>query len=65
MLGRTLPCSQPTAPPALCNQQGSDAATEQLLDRLCAERGLQLHRLPRATEMVKADGALTCCSILF
>lgn len=44
--------------------QGSDPTTEQLLDRLCAERGLQLHRLPRATEMIKADGALTCCSIL-
>ncbi|KAL4447533.1 hypothetical protein ABPG75_004752 [Micractinium tetrahymenae] len=44
--------------------QGSDAATEALLDVLCAERGLQLHRLPRATEFIKADGALTCCSIL-
>lgn len=44
--------------------QRSDAATEALLDTLCAERGLQLHRLPRATEFIKADGALTCCSIL-
>ena len=44
--------------------QASDAATEALLDGLCAARGLQLHRLPRATEMIKADGALTCCSIL-
>ena len=44
--------------------QGSDAATEGLLDALCAQRGLQLHRLPRATEFIKADGALTCCSIL-
>ena len=44
--------------------QGSDPATEALLERLCGERGLVLHRLPRATEMIKADGALTCCSIL-
>ena len=63
------PLPHPTAPadarPLLSLQlQGSDPATEQLLDRLCAERGLQLHRLPRATEMIKADGALTCCSIL-
>lgn len=44
--------------------QHSDPATEALLDELCANHGLQLHRLPRATEFVKADGALTCCSIL-
>ena len=54
-------CYAPLTRPWL---QGSDPTTEQLLDRLCAERGLQLHRLPRATEMIKADGALTCCSIL-
>lgn len=44
--------------------QHSDPATEALLDELCANHGLQLHRLPRATEFIKADGALTCCSIL-
>lgn len=64
---RTARPSQPPdcyAPLSHSWLQGSDPATEQLLDRLCAERGLQLHRLPRATEMIKADGALTCCSIL-
>lgn len=44
--------------------QAGCAASEALLGRLCSERGLRLHTLPRATELVKADGALTCCSIL-
>lgn len=44
--------------------QTSDKNTEQLLERLCAERDLQLHKLPRMEEFIKADGALTCCSIL-
>jgi dimethylargininase len=38
--------------------------SEALLEQLCAERGLLLHKLPRMTEIGKADGALTCCSIL-
>jgi dimethylargininase len=38
--------------------------SEALLEKLCDERGLQLHKLPRMTEIAKADGALTCCSIL-
>jgi dimethylargininase len=38
--------------------------SEALLQKLCDERGLQLHKLPRMTEIGKADGALTCCSIL-
>uniref|UniRef100_A0A383VRP9 Uncharacterized protein n=1 Tax=Tetradesmus obliquus TaxID=3088 RepID=A0A383VRP9_TETOB len=38
--------------------------SEVLLEQLCAERGLLLHKLPRMTEIGKADGALTCCSIL-
>ncbi|KAF6251148.1 dimethylarginine dimethylaminohydrolase 1 [Scenedesmus sp. NREL 46B-D3] len=38
--------------------------SEALLEQLCAERGLLLHKLPRMTEIAKADGALTCCSIL-
>lgn len=44
--------------------QESDQQTEQLLERLCAERDLQMHKLPRMEEFIKADGALTCCSIL-
>jgi dimethylargininase len=38
--------------------------SEALLEQLCVERGLLLHKLPRMTEIGKADGALTCCSIL-
>lgn len=44
--------------------QCSDSVTEQLLEGLCAERSLQLHKLPRMEDFIKADGALTCCSIL-
>lgn len=44
--------------------QRSDPQTEQFFESLCAERGLQLHKLPRMEELIKADGALTCCSIL-
>ncbi|KAF8055647.1 VTE1 [Scenedesmus sp. PABB004] len=49
--------------------QGGCAASEALLARLCAERSLALHTLPRMTEMVKADAALTCghcvCEVCF
>jgi dimethylargininase len=44
-------------------QEGCERS-EALLEKLCIERGLQLHKLPRMTEIGKADGALTCCSIL-
>eukprot|EP00878_Enallax_costatus_P046956 GHUV01057291.1.p1 GENE.GHUV01057291.1~~GHUV01057291.1.p1 ORF type:complete len:269 (+),score=58.59 GHUV01057291.1:739-1545(+) len=44
--------------------QESDERTEQLFERLCAERNLQLHKLPRMEQFINADGALTCCSIL-
>jgi dimethylargininase len=37
---------------------------EGVLRALCAGRGLELHVLPRMGEFVKADGAVTCCSIL-
>lgn len=39
-------------------------SAEGVLRALCEARGLQLHVLPRMTEVEKADGALTCCSIL-
>ena len=38
--------------------------SEALLERVCTERGLRLHKLLRMSEFIKADGALTCCSIL-
>jgi dimethylargininase len=38
--------------------------TEALLSSLCKQRGLQLHKLPRMTEFIKADGSLTCLSII-
>ncbi|MEW5314782.1 MAG: hypothetical protein WDW38_006252 [Sanguina aurantia] len=38
--------------------------SEALVSRLCKERGLVLHTLCMA-ELIKADGALTCCSVLF
>lgn len=38
--------------------------SEQLLQGMCEQRGLVLHKLPRMTEFIKVDGALTCCSIL-
>lgn len=44
--------------------QGGFPRSEALLERLCGERGLTLHKLPRMSEFIKADGALTCCSIL-
>jgi dimethylargininase len=34
-----------------------------ILQRLCTEKGLQLHTLDMS-ELAKADGALTCCSVL-
>lgn len=43
--------------------QTGRAKSEQLLEQLAVERGLQLHKLPY-DEFAKADGALTCCSIL-
>ncbi len=44
--------------------QAGCASSEELLRALCGERNLPLHVLPRMTEFIKADGALTCCSIL-
>lgn len=38
--------------------------SEALVSQLCKERGLVLHTLCMA-ELIKADGALTCCSVLF
>ena len=43
--------------------QGSPEALDALRG-LCAARGLELRALPGMGEFVKADGALTCCSIL-
>jgi dimethylargininase len=43
--------------------QGGHGPSEELLQQLAAERGLQLHKL-NFGEFAKADGALTCCSIL-
>jgi dimethylargininase len=37
--------------------------SERILEQLTTERGLQLHKLVFG-EFAKADGALTCCSIL-
>jgi len=37
---------------------------EGVLRALCAARGLRLHVVPRMTEFIKADGAVTCCSVL-
>lgn len=44
--------------------QAGCPASELLLERLCTARGLTLHKLHKLTEFIKADGALTCCSIL-
>jgi N-dimethylarginine dimethylaminohydrolase len=38
--------------------------SEKLLEELCAAQSLQLHKLPAMTEFIKADAALTCCSII-
>lgn len=43
--------------------QGGHGPSEELLQQLTAERGLQLHKLDFG-EFANADGALTCCSIL-
>lgn len=56
--------NQSAAPPARWCAQAGCSASEALLEGLCTARGLRLHKLPRATELVKADAALTCCSIL-
>jgi dimethylargininase len=44
--------------------QDAGHAAERALRALCGARGLALHVLPRMSELAKADGALTCCSIL-
>ena len=41
-----------------------ESATLGALEGLCRQRVLELLRLPRMSEFLKADGALTCCSIL-
>lgn len=41
-----------------------ESPAEKAVRGLCEARGLRLHVLPRMTEFIKADGALTCCSIL-
>jgi len=38
--------------------------SEKVLQDLCDERGVKLIKL-NMSELIKADGALTCCSILF
>lgn len=43
--------------------RGGFPRSEQLLEQMAAERGLQLHKLDFG-EFSKADGSLTCCSIL-
>jgi dimethylargininase len=40
-------------------------ASQAKMQQLCDERGLRLHFTPHMTEIAKADGSLTCCSILF
>jgi N-dimethylarginine dimethylaminohydrolase len=44
--------------------QAAPPPAEAALRALCTARGLRLHVLPRMSEIGKADGALTCCSIL-
>eukprot|EP00877_Chromochloris_zofingiensis_P011720 jgi/Chrzof1/6801/Cz19g10080.t1 len=44
--------------------QAGFPASHELLQSLCRQRVLQLHTVPQMTEVAKADGALTCCSIL-
>ena len=45
--------------------QGGLPASEHLLEKLCEKRGLELHKVTQQTEFAKADGALTCLSILW
>ncbi|KXZ53259.1 hypothetical protein GPECTOR_7g1153 [Gonium pectorale] len=47
-----------------CVMQAGKPASEAILRRLCEARGMELHTLCMG-ELAKADGALTCCSILF
>ncbi|GLC34769.1 hypothetical protein PLESTB_001161900 [Pleodorina starrii] len=44
--------------------QAGFPASQAIVAAACAERGLQLHTLSMS-ELAKADGALTCCSLLF
>ncbi|PNW76117.1 hypothetical protein CHLRE_12g547150v5 [Chlamydomonas reinhardtii] len=44
--------------------QAGHPASQARIAELCAARGLTLHTLGMA-ELAKADGALTCCSLLF
>ena len=39
-------------------------ASQSILEKLCADLGLTLHTL-NMSELAKADGALTCCCVLF
>jgi dimethylargininase len=45
--------------------QGGLPASEHLVEKLCDKRGVELHKVPQMTEFAKADGALTCLSILW
>lgn len=39
-------------------------SSQSIIEQLCSELGLTLHTL-NMSELAKADGALTCCSVLF
>ena len=54
---RPCPLSLSLAPPAGFPQ------SEAIIARVCEETGLTLHTLDMS-ELAKADGALTCCSVL-
>ena len=45
-------------------QRAAAPAAEARLRGLCGARGLALRVVPRMTEFIKADGAMTCCSVL-
>ncbi|GFR47952.1 hypothetical protein Agub_g9756, partial [Astrephomene gubernaculifera] len=62
-LPETLPCNVLSAGPHVVMQTGFPAS-EAVVRQLCTERGMQLHVIGMG-ELAKADGALTCCSLLF
>jgi dimethylargininase len=71
--GRSQPWQHVLVEPACANllllgdrhvvMSGGFSRSEKLLEQMAAERGSQLHKLDFG-EFAKADGSLTCCSIL-
>lgn len=55
--------THPIPPPPCHRRQEHFPASEAIIRPLCEAAGMTLHKLDMS-ELAKADGALTCCSVL-